>query len=235
MKEKPQGPCMTEHDWRSASDPTPMLEYLQGKVSDRKLRLFACACCRQVWNLLLYVPSRTAVEVAERYADGAATERERGAARASALTVVGGGLRQSGWAAYWSASFNIVESVWNASASAAEAATYKAADNARLAGDDCAAAWDHARAAAGRSQAALLHELFGDIFRSLSLQRRWITPTVTAIAQQAYEGRDFALLPILADALEDAGCDLEALLLHLRSSGDHVRGCWAIDMILGQE
>ena len=225
---------MTEHEFEAAADPTPMLEYLQGKVSDRKLRLFACACCRQVWGLLVSPPSRAAVEVAERYADGTATERERGAARASALTVVGGGLQQGGWAAYWSASRNIAESVWNASASAAEAATYKAADNARLAGQDCAAAWDRARAATGRAQAALLRELVGDVYRPLAMDHHWITPTVTALARQAYDERDFALLPILADALEDAGCDNPDLLAHCRRSGEHVRGCWVVDLLLGK-
>ena len=76
---------MDEHSWLGATDPAPMLDFLGGQASARKLRLFACACCRQVWHLLTDPRSRQAVEVAERYADGQASERERATARASAL------------------------------------------------------------------------------------------------------------------------------------------------------
>jgi hypothetical protein len=61
---------VTEQEWQECTDPTPMLEFLRGKVTDRKLRLFACGCCRRIWQQLPAVPTRAAVEVAERYADG---------------------------------------------------------------------------------------------------------------------------------------------------------------------
>ena len=64
---------MTEAEWLACTEPTPMLDFLRGKASDRKLRLFAVACCRSIWNLLREKNHRKAVEVAERYADGQAT------------------------------------------------------------------------------------------------------------------------------------------------------------------
>lgn len=63
----------------------------------------------------------------------------------------------------------------------------------------------------------------------------WFTPTVLSLVQYVSEERDFAGLPVLADALEEAGCQEEVILRHLRSEVSHVRGCWVVDLLLGKE
>src|SRR5262245_21894182 len=63
----------------------------------------------------------------------------------------------------------------------------------------------------------------------------WRTDTAVSLARQMYELGDFSLMPILADALQDAGCDNDELLNHCRGPGPHVRGCWVVDLVRGKE
>jgi hypothetical protein len=72
-------------------------------------------------------------------------------------------------------------------------------------------------------------------FRRIKLNRAWLTRDVLAIARNIYEERAFNWMPILADALEDAGCSEEQILSHCRGPGPHVRGCWVMDLLLGKE
>jgi hypothetical protein len=216
---------MTEADWLACSDPHKMLATLRGKASERKLRLFACACCRGIWHLVTDGRSQRAVEVAERYADGAATGEDLAAARAAAIAArAAAGDAWAAWAATWTAAWDAAE----AAGAAARAAT--------------GAAWDAARAAA---LIALLRDVFGNPFRPVSVDPAWLTwrgGTVPRLAQAAYDERDLpsghldhARLAVLADALEDAGCQDADLLGHLRRPGPHVRGCWGVDLLLGRQ
>ena len=62
----------------------------------------------------------------------------------------------------------------------------------------------------------------------------WRTSTAVSLARHAHESRDFSVMPILADALQDAGCDSDDILNHCRDAGPHARGCWVVDLVLGK-
>ena len=242
---------MTEQEWLTCADRTVMLGYLEGRVSERQLRLFAAACCRQVWDLLPDRRSREAVEVAERiadrrswgvvevaerYPDRLADERLRAGILGQALAAANRTTGRAAWAPYWAAKRNIGESLWNACEAALDGATRQAVFRARGEGADLASAWDDARTAGAREQAEILRDILGNPFRPGTVKEAWLRwqgGLVGALARRIYDERDFAALAILADALEDAGCDDEAVLSHCRSGGDHVRGCWAVDLLLG--
>ena len=83
-------------------------------------------------------------------------------------------------------------------------------------------------------QAPILRCIFGNPFRPATLDPNWRTSTVLALAQGIYDDRAFDRLPILADALQDAGCDNEEMLAHCRGEGPHARGCWVVDLVLGK-
>lgn len=229
-----------------------MLEYLRGCASDRKLRLFACACCRHIWPYLAEKRSRWIVEISERYADGRVTQErlERAWEQANytfdkvhlggggdvdqnpAQAVVGLGI-----------SLDIVEVVEMTAATFGALARGEAyeriwqtpgkANNERWDEDDSIR--NAATTAEGQVQATLLRDLFGLLpIGSVAIDSAWLTSDVVALATSIYEYRAFDRLPILADALQEAGCDNEDILTHLRSDGPHVRGCWALDLVLGK-
>ena len=79
-----------------------------------------------------------------------------------------------------------------------------------------------------------LRDIFGNPFRPVAFDPSWHTSIATQLARQAYVSGDFAALPILADALQDAGCDDADILAHCRDEGPHVRGCWVVDLVLGR-
>jgi hypothetical protein len=226
---------MTEQEWLACDDPKPMLDFLNwrappawGEVSDRKLRLFAVACCRRVWHLAPHHDSRGAVEAAERFADGGDTAADLRDVYLPAAQVFYG-LREGRQADREAA---------RAACSAAAKSGWTAAN---LSGEWSLAAEVAGGVNAGPGRADLLRDIFGNPFRPVAVSPSWQTPQVVALAQAAYEERelpagtlDVTRLAVLADALEDAGCDQADLLAHLRGSGLHVRGCWAVDLVLGK-
>ncbi len=209
---------MTEDQWRTSTDPVAMLAYLRGRVTERKQRLFACACVRRHWEALTDVRSRWAVEVAERYAEGMATEVERFDAWDDACAVADDSrLVQAAVLAIESddvyAFEGIVHSVVHLTLSRAQEGAEQAA------------------------QCALLRCLFGPHPfarppRVLDAFRAWDDRVVPRLARTLYEEHAFDQLGVLADALEEAGCADRDLLEHLRGPGPHARGCFALDSCL---
>jgi hypothetical protein len=225
---------MTESEWLTVADPEPMLTFLRseaGLASERKLRLFACACCRQIWDLLPDRRGRVAVEVAESFADGRVSRLELATAVSAALRPAGQAAQEAYFAVYWAAKSRVGESVLNTCYAAAGAA----GRSAPAAKQNPGAAYNNARDAATRGQADLLREIFGNPFRQApELDPAWLSwnnGTVRALAEAVYEDRDFDLLPVLADALEEAGCADADVLAHCRRGGKHVRGCWVLDLL----
>jgi hypothetical protein len=228
---------MTEAEWLACDHSQAMLESLEGKASDRKLRLFTVACCRAVWEFLVDDRSRKAIDAVERLANGELFEEEREnhsrAARAAfgdAITPLcrdAHGPRTATCAGAKAAWLALFPSALEAAARAA----YQCANAARRAPRvQFLAAW----AEAYRKQAYLLREIVGNPFRPIAFEPAWLSSDVLLLAQGIYDEKVFDRMPILADALQDAGCNNPDVLDHCREPGEHVRGCWVIDGILGK-
>ncbi|HEY7154673.1 MAG TPA: hypothetical protein VH575_11995 [Gemmataceae bacterium] len=228
---------MTEAEWNSCSDPQVMLEALRasGKLTERKAGLFIVACSRRTLHLFKYRPEhcRKALEVAERHALGEASADELHAA----LQATEGAFSWMLPGRFGPDSTNIA-----ASNAANTVAYYVARFAAEQEHRQC---WNRAREAECAAQATLLRCIFGPVlFRPLSPVAPailvWNDGTVQRLAAAIYEERalpagtlDNGRLAILADALEEADCDNEEVLSHLRQQGvSHYRGCWVIDLLL---
>jgi hypothetical protein len=218
---------MTESDWLTCTDPGPMLKFLRGKAGERKLRLFACACYGRVSALA----GRLEIAAAERVAEGLATANEWEEARAESAR---GDAQLAGPFSYVPPPESILLALGAGLAvlasPAMDAAEAAAAIAVRLAGGGELP-----------GQAALLRDVFCNPFRPVAVDRSWSTPTVDSLAQAAFNERimpsarlDPTQLSVLADALEDASCTDPEILSHCRSGGEHVRGCWVVDLLLGK-
>jgi hypothetical protein len=175
------------------------------------------------------------VELLERLADGRAQPRERKAARRAAqaaqLRAVRGYDRHAAGAVYDAAERDFA--IWAAAAVCTQACTACAFHAGVLRSDP----WLAAQRRENTWQAERLRDVIGNPFRSVVLDPAWLSwreATVGKMAQVVYDERRFADLPILADALEDAGCTNRDILSHCRQPDEHVRACWVIDLLLGQ-
>jgi hypothetical protein len=201
----------TEQDWLSHTDPFLLLQFARSHVSDRKLWLFCYACARRILERVL-----DGVEQGERRV-GSSTKWARSAfAAARRLEEVphflNGGSENESWSGGRLRLIDVAAAVWGPENGGVEQADVDA-------------------------QMALLRDVVGNPFRPVTIPdavQAWDGGAVVKLAQAIHDGRTFADLPVLADALEDAGCSDDAILSHLRSAGPHVRGCWALDALLGR-
>jgi hypothetical protein len=217
-----------------------LVRELPEEVSDRKRRLLACAYCRRVWEALTDERSRRAVEMAERLADGLATEQEVEFA-AAAAEVVWKAQAQELWIAGNSATG--AAAIASGAACAARSSLHATGQEALLLGAvgatrETASTTAEFHQAERAEQLALLRCIFDNPFQPPTIApawRTWNNATIPRLAQEIYDSRAFDRLPILADALEEAGCTNAEILNHCRQPGPHARGCWVVDLILGKK
>jgi hypothetical protein len=239
-----------EATWQTSTKLFELLALLGDGLSDRKRRLFAVACCRRFAHLLADPRSRTALDMAERFAEGHAGEQERLLAEGEAFE----------------AHFQMRESrldacapvVWSRQAELLTHATALTLVLGRYYAEDAAdySRWSLAASSKGwlaeqdeeLLQCRLLRDIAGPAFRPVRVDYTWRAYNDGAayrLARWIHEQRDFASLPILGDALEEAGCADEAILAHCRKGWgleeqarqpiEHVCGCWVVDLVLGLE
>jgi len=208
---------MTELEWNGCQHTYPMLDFLRRprRPSVRKLRLFAVGCWRRLIPVTEDCSAVNAIEVSERRADLRATMTELREAQKELEQIPRELTSQlSGLYSILEGRFSLRDARWSSSELP--------------------------------EQCAILRELFGPLpFRPISFAkawRSWNAATVPQLALAAYEERNLPAatldppkLALVADALEDAGCTDAELLGHLRGPGPHVRGCWALDLVLGKE
>jgi hypothetical protein len=228
---------MTEREWLACEEISHLLVFHRETASPRKLRLLACASCRRLWKVLKNPADREAVEVAEQYADRAIPDARRAEARRQTTPVLA--LRQRLGNPHSPAHYavgrtrDVANEIWYCLNGARNAASI--AETLRT-GEFGTAHHDEEVA-----HCALAREIFGNPFRPVQFDPSWRTAAASRAARAAYEKRklppghlDPARLAALADALEEAGCTEGTILSHLRSPGTHVRGCRALDTVLGK-
>jgi hypothetical protein len=226
------------------------------KVSERQWRLFYCACVFRIEDLIPVAEARQCVVVAERYAEGLVGKQEL--EEAIALSFAACSEFRGDWPFVQREWINAVSRVHRCSEGGGGSACLAAAVRARalmtvlplaltrqpqerLPRENRPPLMERLRAvqSAERAvQADLLRDIVDNPFKSRPSVdpdwQRWHDGLIPAMAQKIHDERRFEDLPVLADMLEEAGCDNEAILTHCRGPGPHVRGCWLVDLLLGK-
>ena len=215
---------MTEAEWQTEQNPDALLSAVRSlkQLTSRKGRLFACGCFRLVWDRVRYPAVMQSVEVCESRADTAVGDVELESARYPDVRTRSAGYTANG---LMMAVQSLAIPKVNPSYIAWEVRrVVENIDAERLSRGD-----------PYPTQADLVRCIFGNPFRPVAFDPRWRSESAVALARTAYDTRNFTLLPILADALEEAGCDHADVLTHCREpNGVHVRGCWVVDGVLSK-
>jgi hypothetical protein len=234
-----------EAEWLAAVVPHPMLSHLRGRVSDRKQRLLVCACARRLWQMVPDPRGLELLEAAERYADAEISRDDllRALDAAGPWAFCESGIDQLSYLRSllcrplidppemaWKGTCDLLEFTLNFTAFLVDRLRRRRS----VEGSVPRKAWEEE----ARAQADLLREIVGNPFRPCppppAALLRWQDRLVPRLAQSVYGGRRWRQLPVLADALLDAGCEDDALIDHCRGDAAHVRGCWAVDVLLGR-
>jgi hypothetical protein len=249
---------MTPDEWLTEPDFARHVRFVEERLSVRKRRLLAVAFCHRTAYLHTHFDIATAVGKAENFADGKLHRLEplepyRQACREAAVRFhetwtqwVDGPdpaeerrwwmLHELAWAAAYTASTPVpVADVGQRVAAVLVSARTGGSGVFPGLTADPAAQEDHIRAEVNAVLRALVWDVAGNPFAPVTFDPAWRTSAVVALAGQMYESGEFGSMPILADALDDAGCDNDDIINHCRDSNwNHVRGCWVLDLVLGK-
>ena len=214
---------MTEAEWLKCGELSQLFDSLGRLASARKTRLFGCAAVGWCWSWGLEEPTPEAVRIAEAYADRSTTAKQLRHASAEMQQ-----LRSD------------IEEHWRPFPRMCElTALLCSTTEYRLLPDelDAYASDMHIQEVPEWLKISdFARDIFGNPFRPVTFAPAWRTTDVTLLARGIYDDRAFDRMPILADALQDAGCEDEQILGHCRDRGQvHVRGCWVVDLVLGKE
>jgi hypothetical protein len=210
---------MTEAQWLASTSTYDMLSFLGPRLNLRKRVLFGCATARQVWDLVTIEANRQAVLTSERYADGQAGEEE--------MLLAWGRLD---WepAMYVEWQIGTVTGGLSYRSPTPEEAQQKGLSKFRQRRPVEQRGADWARA---------LRDVVGNPFHEVAVEPAWLAwndRVVPNLAQLIYDEQRWEDLPILGDALEEAGCREQGLLDHCHGAGLHYRGCWVVDLAMGK-
>lgn len=213
---------MTEQEWFAATDPRKPLEECSDRIGVRRQRLISLAVCRTLPADLLGDKWSYWLATVESFAERPTVKVSAGTVRGRTLT--SGRLADTNFPTRYRADAALHQAlIGNVSACLVNVGIFR---------NTC----DQIRFAFADSElAALVRDIIGNPFRPVAFDHRWRTSTAVQLARTMYETRDFGPMPILADALQDAGCENADILEHCRDpNGVHVRGCWVVDRILGK-